>query len=234
MTDSSPASLSPPFSPMLFAGLALRPLPVTFLSQLIAFFLRRMDRLYPEISSRMEPLGLCHFHIVPTDFWFSFMVTLDHGKATAAVLRKEQFVSNVTATISGDLLSLMQLLEGSVDGDALFFSRQIMVEGETEAVLTLRNAVDSVDLSVEHILAGFAPPLKPLFKEVISRLTSLHKTAVTDFELVHGSLIEPLTRRISQMDEEIDTHEKLLLQQGKEIRKMQAMKQRIGVANGEN
>ncbi|MCF8468831.1 MAG: SCP2 sterol-binding domain-containing protein [Sneathiella sp.] len=234
MTDTRSAALLPPFSPVLLAGFAVRPLPVKFPSHLLTIFLGRMERLYPEIATRLAPLGLCCFHIIPTDLPFSFLVILDNGKATAKILNDGQTVSNATATISGDIYSFMQLLEGSVDGDSLFFTRRLIVEGDTEAVLTLRNAVDSVDLSVKHILAGLTGPLPPLFKKVATPLSSLHRTALKDFDIVQQSLIGPVLRRVFQMDEEISRQEKLLMQQGKEIRKMQAAGKRAGTAVGEH
>ena len=35
-----------------------------------------------------------------------------------------------------------------MDGDALFFSRDLMIEGDTEAVVCLRNALDDMDSNV--------------------------------------------------------------------------------------
>ncbi|MDF2368451.1 SCP2 sterol-binding domain-containing protein [Sneathiella sp.] len=234
MTNARSESLLPPFSPILFAGLALRPLPVKFLSRLLTIFLGRMKRLYPEIANRLTPLGHCRFHIIPTDFPFSFLVILDNGKATAKILNKGQAVSNITASISGDIYSLIQLLEGSVDGDTLFFTRRLIVEGDTEAVLTLRNAIDSVDLSIKHILTGLTGPLTPLFKRAATPLSSFHRTALKDFSILQQSLVGPVTRRISQMDEEISRQEKRLIQQGKEIKKIQASVKRGDKVAGEN
>jgi len=215
---------------MLLVGLALRPLPVGILSRLAAHFLQRIEQHYPEISPRLGPLGLCIFHIIPTDLRFSFLITLNHGQATVKVMAEEGIVPDTTATISGDMLSFIQLLEGRVDGDALFFSRRLVVEGDTEAVLTLRNAVDSVDLSVEHILAGMTGPMKPMFRALAPRLSALHQTAHKDFDLINRSLTEHFSRKISQLEEDLDRQEERFIQQGKEIRKMQAALKRNGTA----
>jgi predicted lipid carrier protein YhbT len=40
---------------------------------------------------------------------------------------------------------LMKLIEGEIDGDALFFSRTLKVEGNTAAVVVLRNALDNME-----------------------------------------------------------------------------------------
>lgn len=232
MPNTRSAPQFPPFSPILFTGLALRPLPPMLLSRLINFFLKQVERQYPTISNRLQPLGKCCFHIIPTDFWFTFLVTLDNGKATAQVLRKEQAVLNATATISGDLLSFVKLLEGSVDGDALFFSRRLIIEGDTEATLTLRNAVDSADLSIKTILAESSGFMKPFIKDAMTRLASLHQTAQKDFDVIQGSIVDTFASKISQLDEEIDRQEKLLMLQGREIRKLQAASNRNSAITG--
>ena len=46
----------------------------------------------------------------------------------------------------GPLLSLLGLLDGTFDGDALFFSRGIAISGKVDALLALRNAIEDADL----------------------------------------------------------------------------------------
>jgi len=41
---------------------------------------------------------------------------------------------------------MIELLEGRADGDALFFSRTLTVEGDMEAVVALRNAIDGSEI----------------------------------------------------------------------------------------
>lgn len=223
MHDHSAVSHLPPFSPTLLAGLLLRPLPVRMFSPLARHILRNTERLYPEIFDRLTDLGHCRFHIIATDIPFSFLVTLDHGRADIELLAQDQTISTASnATISGPLLSLIALLEGQVDGDALFFSRDLTVEGDTEAVLTLRNAVDSADISFAQICSGQTGPLKPIFAAALSRISSLYQRAHKDLEYIHKSVTQPLNNRISQLETELDRHEEQRMQMEKEIRRMRA------------
>ena len=48
--------------------------------------------------------------------------------------------------VRGPLLSLLGLLDGTFDGDALFFSRSISISGKVDALLALRNAIEDADL----------------------------------------------------------------------------------------
>jgi predicted lipid carrier protein YhbT len=51
------------------------------------------------------------------------------------------------------------MVEGRLDGDALFFSRDLSIEGDVEAVVALRNAIDGEGL---NILQDAVAPLGPL------------------------------------------------------------------------
>ncbi len=222
MQDHSPIKSLPPFSPMLLASLALQPLPVKLFSPIVSHILNRIEILYPEIFDRLKPLGLCTFCIIPTDFHCRFLATLDDGKPSMEILENTQPAPETDATISGPMMSLIKLLEGRVDGDALFFSRELTVEGDTEAVLTLRNAVDSVDISLDQVFLGNAGPLKPIAKTAITKFSSLYQRAHDDLDLLRNSLLAPLSRKVSLQDEDLDRQEDRFKQIEKEIRRMKA------------
>lgn len=65
--------------------------------------------------------------------------------------------------IAGGFLTLLALIDGRRDGDALFFSRDLTVEGDVDAVVTLRNALDDLDTTlVQDIVAASGPLRLPL------------------------------------------------------------------------
>ncbi|WP_419901287.1 ubiquinone anaerobic biosynthesis accessory factor UbiT [Kiloniella sp.] len=220
MQDQNTPSQVPTFSPMLFAGFALRPLPIVLFRPLVQHILKRIEFLYPAVFQRLAPLGHSRFLIMPVDFHFCFLLSLDEGKATIEVLSKDHDLPDADTTISGPMLSLIQLLEGTVDGDALFFSREINVQGDTEAVLTLRNAVDSVDISFEEIMAGRLAVLKPLLDKALSRAVTLYGAVQRDFQQVHNSLVAPLTLKVSQIDDDLDRQEDRMMKIEKELKKI--------------
>jgi predicted lipid carrier protein YhbT len=51
------------------------------------------------------------------------------------------------------------LAHGRFDGDALFFSGEIAVEGDIEAILALRNALDDAELDLLQEGAAMLGPL---------------------------------------------------------------------------
>ncbi|MCB1440363.1 MAG: SCP2 sterol-binding domain-containing protein, partial [Nitratireductor sp.] len=52
------------------------------------------------------------------------------------------------AVIRGRFMLLLELIDSEEDGDAAFFSRDLEVTGDTEAVVRLRNALDDIDGSI--------------------------------------------------------------------------------------
>lgn len=97
-------------------------------------------------------------------------------KAGAPVLRAVQrdAVPAAGATLRGRFLLLLELLDSEEVSDAAFFSRDLVITGDTEAVVLLRNALDDIDGSVaEDAAAMFGLPgkaiLEPLDAMKVSR-----------------------------------------------------------------
>jgi len=66
------------------------------------------------------------------------------------------------ATIAGTFFNLLDMIDGALDGDALFFSRDLKVSGDTEAVVALRNALDDFEGSaLDSVVASFGPLSRP-------------------------------------------------------------------------
>ncbi len=85
------------------------------------------------------------FFIDPTDLGYAFLIVPDGAAAEVKTVGKaEEGGSDVV--VRGPLLSLLGLLDGTLDGDALFFSRGIAVSGKVDALLALRNAIEDADL----------------------------------------------------------------------------------------
>ena len=57
-------------------------------------------------------------------------------------------------------------LEGKLDGDALFFSRDITVTGDMEAMLALRNALDDCNVDLPADLSKATGPFAPLVQNI--------------------------------------------------------------------
>jgi predicted lipid carrier protein YhbT len=66
------------------------------------------------------------------------------------------------AGIAGKFFNLLDMIDGTLDGDALFFSRDLRVTGDTEAVVALRNALDDFEGSaLDSVVGSFGLLSKP-------------------------------------------------------------------------
>jgi len=155
MNDLSAATPGPlPTIPPLVA-LAMRPVPLLPLQIVLASVLQRIHRRNPAIFDRLGDHARARFGIKPVDLPFAFVV--EARPPRLCVVR--DLPRGLDARISASLANLLALLEGRVDGDALMFSRELVVEGDIEAVLALRNAIDDAQLDLAEELSSLFGPL---------------------------------------------------------------------------
>lgn len=114
----------------------------------------------PEILQRLGEHAGKQFAIDPTDCPFAFLLKLHPEKPTFRVVRNLSR-GEYDARIAGVLMVLVGLLDGAYDGDALFFSRDLVIEGDTAAVLALRNTIEDAALTPDVPL-GVPERLGPL------------------------------------------------------------------------
>lgn len=144
MRDGDRASLPPLVRAMPpFAGLPLGPF--------LTVSLRALARRRPQVFERLGEHRRARYLIDPTDLPFAFCVVPDGTAAVVRmVFRSSEAPSDVA--IRGPILTLLGILEGTLDGDALFFHRAISVTGKTEAVVALRNAIEDAELRPSDLL----------------------------------------------------------------------------------
>lgn len=229
MRDSHSNAPLPPFSPAFIASFLLRPAPVILFDKLVVHILKKITLLYPEIFDRLKPLGFCRYCIIPTDLHLNFLVTLDHGKPSIETYRMDHSRPEAEATISGSLHSLIQLTEGNVDGDALFFSRALTVEGDTEAILSLRNAIDSADISLNAIWSDQGGSLHPIFQRILSKIPEYYRQANSDLGLIQRSIAANLPTQLHQLEADLETQERKIKKLEKEMKRLKASRKKNNV-----
>lgn len=185
----------PPLSPVLLAGFALRPVPLALLRPFLSVAGVTLRRRHPDVFSRLEALAEARFLIDPVDLPFGFLLRPGGPSPVVEPVGEGEDVGQPTAIIRGPLLALIDLLEGRMDGDALFFSRALVIEGDTEAVLTLRNAVDSGEIDVVEDLLSFLGPLRGPARRALSAGGALFARAAHDLETLRGAFLAPVVRR---------------------------------------
>ncbi len=171
---------------------ALRPLPTAPLQRLLQHLTDSIVARHPALLDRLGADGARRFGIDPLDLPFALVMAARDGAVRVSVVpRLDDEI--LDASIRGNLLALLDLIEGRDDGDALYFSRDLTIEGDIGAVLALRNAIDNAELDLPHEAAQLMQPLSGLAEPVLRTAATLlaHLPAV-----VPGNLGCNLGRRM--------------------------------------
>ena len=187
----APPQDSPPLSPVLLAGIGLGAMPPVLLQPFLDATLMMMKRRHGAMFTRLEAMAGSTFRIGPTDLPCDFLLSFTPAPNLKA-LTKTADVAAVTASINGPLLTLLQLLEGKLDGDALFFSRDLVVDGDTEAVVMLRNIIDGAGIDISQDLLWVAGPFAPPAELAARGAGALFSRMSRDIDVLKHAVLAPL------------------------------------------
>jgi predicted lipid carrier protein YhbT len=185
---------TPPLSPVLLAGFLARPLPPVLLQPALNLAMAAISRRHPGVFERLGGLDHPSFVIDPVDLPLVFFLDPDPLAPRLTAARDAEGIE-ATATIRGPLLTLFDLLEGRIDGDALFFSRDLTIEGDTEAVVALRNAVDGAEIDVVADVLSVLGPLAGPAEDAVDIAGALFARAARDLESLRAAVIAPALRQ---------------------------------------
>ena len=150
-------------------ALAARVLPLLPLQVLLNICLGEIRSRHPRIFDRLGSNTGKRYGLEPTDLPIAFVLEPRRMNPRITVVRS--LPSNLDARIAGPLSALIGMTDGSYDGDALFFSRDIHVDGDMEAVVALRNAIDDsrVDFLSESVLwlGPLAGPIERILRSIV-------------------------------------------------------------------
>ncbi len=136
----------------------LRPLPLFAIQPLLSRIVKKAIRRRPELFRRLGRHQHTFYLIDPLNLPFALLLRPDSGFPILKAVRRDDRL-DYDARIAGTFLTLLDMVDGRLDGDALFFSRDLTVEGDTEAVVVLRNALDDLEGSIaDDVAVFFGPP----------------------------------------------------------------------------
>ncbi len=186
--------MTPPFGPVLLAGFALRPLPPFMLRPALDLAMAAIRRRHADVFERLDGLDPI-FLIDPVDLPFVFRLRFDENVPRLDAMKTDdESGPEPTAVIRGSLLTLIALLEGRIDGDALFFSRELVIEGDTGAVVALRNAVDGAEIDlIEDLVSNLGPFAAPA-RRTVEAARSVFEKMTQDLETLRAAAIAPALR----------------------------------------
>jgi predicted lipid carrier protein YhbT len=151
----------------------VRPLPLLPLQIALERLLAGILERHPDLVGRLTGIERRRIAVDPNDLPFLIVLEPRDGSMSLRLARTLE-TEDVHARISGPLRALIGLVDGVYDGDALFFSRDLIIEGDIEAVLALRNAIDDADVDmlgeVTATCAAYAPPIDRVTRILASLL----------------------------------------------------------------
>jgi predicted lipid carrier protein YhbT len=150
---------------------ALAPLPLFILQPLLQRMVERVAERHPELFDRLGVHSHKVFLVDPVNLPFALELRPAKERPELRALRRSE-IGGYDARISGTLLTLLGVADGTLDGDALFFSRELEVSGDTEASVSLRNAMDDTDGTLADDVAGILGPPGQLILAGLRRLRS--------------------------------------------------------------
>jgi predicted lipid carrier protein YhbT len=107
-----------------------------------------------ENLTRLEPGGV---HVIASNLRYRFAITLGREPITLTVV--DRIATGADAKISASVATLVDLLEGWIDSDTLFYRRDLRIVGNTAVVVGLSNVLDREQLFIASELEAPWGPL---------------------------------------------------------------------------
>ncbi|MBF0394092.1 MAG: SCP2 sterol-binding domain-containing protein [Alphaproteobacteria bacterium] len=171
------------------------PLPPALLQPPLDLVMAILKRRHPGAFERLTELPEAEIVVDPVDMPMAFRLRLGGGEMRLSVCRRDD-IGEPAALVRGNFAVLLDLMEGRTDGDALFFSRELTVIGDTSPVVALRNAVDGEDIDM---LADIAAMLGP-FGRLVRPARGAASRARSSLVGLHDLLLGPALRRVEGVE----------------------------------
>lgn len=184
----------PPFSLALLLGLALRPVPLAAIQPAAAAAFGAVLRRHPNLFDRLKERGRPIYLIEPIDLPFLFILDPAGDPPSLVATRDAQGIEP-TATVAAPVRVLIDLLAGRIDGDSVFFSRELVIGGDTDAVLALNNTLDGAGIDLLGDVVALMGPLGRPAGRVVGGLAGLIARADADLARLQDAVIGPAVRR---------------------------------------
>ncbi len=209
--------MKPDQLPIPLARAAMRIIPAGLLQRMIGILMRSMRHRHPRLFHNLTRLDAAVICIKPSDLPHQFVLKFGQGPTslTLAGARPPPY----HACVKGKLVALLDLLEGRIDSDMLFFSRAIEITGDTSMVVALRNTLDREEINLlEDVTTLCGPFAKPSHKAVVfinkaaervkDRLAKMYEERHPSLENTHTKLecddlrveIQALKTRFAKFD----------------------------------
>ncbi|WP_372395891.1 SCP2 sterol-binding domain-containing protein [Azospirillum sp. HJ39] len=170
---------------------------------LLARLLRMLAVRHPRAFDALREMQDARVLIEPVDAPVALMMRVGPNLSLHALRREPAGAglgdADADAVIRGPYARLLDLLEGRIDGDALFFRRELSIAGDTALILALRNTLDGEEMDLMADAASFAGPLAG----VLPVLRRNAGPVLDRIEAARRLLPPPLRRGVARLEERL-------------------------------
>ncbi len=177
-----------PALPVPLARAVMRAMPPAALERALAVVLRRMKSRRPRLFRNLAALKPAVVHVEPSDLPHRFVLTIGGGEARLDLLDPAAATAKPAALIRGALGALINMLEGRIDGDTLFFSRDLLISGDTAVIVALRNTLDREAINLTDDALSFLGPLAGPAARVMEVMNRVGARTRADLATFHDAL----------------------------------------------
>ena len=193
--------------PIPLARGLMRLMPPSVLARAVAALVRKMEHRHPRLFRNLARLQPAVVHIEPLDVPHRFALKIGVESPSVEVLGSSESTPP-DACIKGRLDALLNLLEGRIDGDRLFFTRDILISGNTSVIVALRNTLDREEINLLDAIASLGGPFaRPVSRAVLlagAVGTRLQERFREGHEAMHQAAEGDLAREGACLREEIE------------------------------
>jgi predicted lipid carrier protein YhbT len=151
--------------PTLLARGLIAAAPPPLLDLGAAALLHKMGRNHPDLFRVLGEFRRTVVLIELTDLPHRFL--LQFGDGAPSLKLTGAHAAEADASVKGSLEALLALLEGRIDSDALFFTREIVIAGDTSAVVALRNVLDRETIVLIDEASSLLGPLQRFARSAV-------------------------------------------------------------------
>ncbi len=132
-----------------------------------AALLDRMGRNHPDLFRALAEFRRTVILVELSDLPHRFLLQFGEGPPSLKLASAREARSE--ASVKGSLEALLALLEGRIDGDALFFTRELVISGDASAVVALRNILDRESIVLLDEASSLFGPLRRIARAAALR-----------------------------------------------------------------
>lgn len=156
----------------------------------------------PALARRLAALPAARLLVEPADLPIRFMVGLG-ASGTSVRVATEDGAASATTRVRAPFRQLLALAQARIDADAIFFDRTLVIDGDAEPVVALRNVLESepVDLAAD-VLAALGPLAGPA-RELGLAMSGVAQAVGRAAEVARDALLAPIVAEVARLEREV-------------------------------